>query len=178
MQNRKPRTYSGKSRCKKNRKQKKEDNLDCVFSYRCRIFDYEIYNTFLGKTFYGKIEDDDGFTSDYKNNTLNQYKVYWLNTDEYSLTFNKDGTIYYTSMSDMTVLAYPKSISEPKGTHYEYDGTYNSFSIEVSLSGEIFIKIGGLKYWVGVNDNNVPQSILSYGLKEITYSDCGKDCTK
>lgn len=128
----------------------------------------EIYNHFLGETFYGKIEDDDGFTSDYKNNTLNKYKVYWQNTDEYSLTFNKDGTIYYTSMSDMTVLAYPKSISEPKGTHCEYDGTYNSFSIEVSLSGEIFIKIGGLKYRVNVNDNNVPKSIESYGLKEIT----------
>ena len=128
----------------------------------------EIYNNFLGKTFDGELEDDDGFVYAYNHNSLNEYMTYWKTTDEYSLTFNKDGTVYYKSISDMTVLAYPKNISEPKGYHNEYDGTYNSFSVEVTLSGEVFIKIGGSKYRVNVNDNNVPKSIVGYGFERIT----------
>lgn len=128
----------------------------------------EIYNNFLGKTFDGKLEDDDGFVYAYNHNSLNEYMTYWKTTNEYSLTFNKDGTVYYKSIYDRTVLAYPKNISKPKGYHNEYDVTYNSFSVEVTLSGEVFIKIGLSKYRVKVNDNNVPKSIVGYGFERIT----------
>ena len=128
----------------------------------------EIYNNFLGKTFDGELEDDDGFVYAYNHNSLNEYMTYWKTTDEYSLTFNKDGTVYYKSISDMTVLAHPKSISKPEGYHNEYDGTYSSFSIEVTLSGDVYIKLGGSKYKVNVNSDNIPISIESYGFKSVT----------
>ena len=128
----------------------------------------EIYNNFLGKTFDGKFEDDDGFVYAYNHNSLNEYTTYWKTTNKYSLTFNEDGTVYYESTSDMTVLAYPKIISKPEGYHGEYDNTYSSFSIEVTLSGDVYIELDGSKYKVNVEDNNIPISIDSYGSDRIT----------
>lgn len=128
----------------------------------------EIYNNFLGKTFDGKFEDDDGFVYAYNHNSLNEYTTYWKTTHEYSLTFNEDGTVYYKFVSDMTALAYPKIISKPEGYHGENDNTYSSFSIEVTLSGDVYIELDGSKYKVKVEYNNIPTSIESYGLDRIT----------
>lgn len=127
----------------------------------------EVYNNFLGRTFSGKLEDDDGFVNAYLNDSLNDYKTYWKNTDEYSLKFNQDGTIYYKEVHDMTVLAYPKLIAEPEGYHNANDGTYSSFRIEVTLFGDVYIKIGGSRYKVRISDNNSPQTIEEYGYKNI-----------
>lgn len=121
-----------------------------------------IYQNFLGKTFDGEMEDDDGFAYAYMNNTLNEYMTYWSNTEERSLSFREDGSVYYTSLYDMTVLAYPSSISEPEGFHNEYDGTYSSFKVRVTLSGEVYVDIGGSSYLVTVNDSNVPTKIHNY----------------
>lgn len=121
-----------------------------------------IYQNFLGKTFDGEMEDDDGFAYAYMNNTLNEYMTYWSNTEEKSLTFKNDGSVYYTSMYDMTVLAYPSSISKPKGYHNEYDGTYSSFKVRVTLGGGVYVDIGGSSYRVTVNENNVPTKIHDY----------------
>ena len=121
-----------------------------------------IYQNFLGKTFDGEMEDDDGFAYAYMNNSLNEYMTYWKNTEERSLTFEKDGSVYYTSLYDMTVLAYPSSISEPEGFHNEYDGTYNSFKVRVTLGGEVYVDIGASSYRVTVNDNNIPTKIHDY----------------
>ena len=128
----------------------------------------EIYNNFLGETFNGELEDDDGFVYAYNHNALSEYKTYWKTTYGDSLTFNKDGTVYYKSTSDMTVLAYPKIISKPEGFHNEYDGTYPSFSIKVSLFGDIYVKLGGKKYKVNVSSYNFPKSIESYGSHGVT----------
>ena len=122
----------------------------------------EIYNNFLGQSFSGSIEDDDGFSRAYSNGNLNQYMTYWKTTEEKTLKFNEDGTVYYTSLWDMTVLAYPKSISKPDGSHNEYDGTYDSFSVSVSLDGTVYVKIGYHTCEVYVDSNNVPQSIYDY----------------
>ena len=122
----------------------------------------EIYNNFLGQSFSGSIEDDDGFSRAYSNGNLNQYMTYWKTTDKKTLKFNNDVTVYYTSLHDMTVLAYPKSISEPDGYHNEYDGTYDSFSVYVSLDGTVYVKIGYHTCEVSVDSNNVPQSIYDY----------------
>ena len=121
-----------------------------------------IYQNFLGQTFDGEMEDDDGFAYAYMNNYLNEYMTYWKNTEERSLTFEKDGSVYYTSLYDMTVLAYPSSISEPEGFHNEYDGTYNSFKVRVTLGGEVYVDIGASSYRVTVNDNNIPTKIHDY----------------
>lgn len=67
----------------------------------------------------------------------------------------------------MRAIAYPKVLSEPEGYHSECDSTYNSFSVEVTLSGEVFIKIGASEYRVNV-DNNVPKYIEGYGFERIT----------
>ena len=48
------------------------------------------------------------------------------------------------------------------------DDTYSSFSIEVTLSGDVYIKLGGSKYKVNVNSDNIPRSIESYGFKSVT----------
>lgn len=122
----------------------------------------EIYNNFLGQSFSGSIEDDDGFSRAYSNGNLNQYMTYWKTTDKQTLKFNNDGTVYYTSLYDRTVLAYPKSISEPDGYHNEYDGTYGSFSVSVSLDGTVYVKIGYHTCEVSVDSNNVPQLIYDY----------------
>ena len=90
------------------------------------------------------------------------YMTYWSNTEERSLSFKDDGTVYYTSLYDMTVLAYPSSISKPEGFHNEYDGTYKSFKVRVTLGGEVYVDIGGSSYRVTVNDNNVPTKIHDY----------------
>ena len=121
-----------------------------------------IYQNFLGKTFDGEMEDDDGFAYAYMNNTLNEYMTYWSNTEERSLTFKNDGSVYYTSLYDMAVLAYPSSISEPDGFHNEYDGTYSSFKVRVTLGGEVYVDIDASSYRVTVNDNNVPTKIHDY----------------
>lgn len=121
-----------------------------------------IYQNFLGKTFDGEMENDDGFAYAYMNNSLNEYMTYWSNTEERSLSFKDDGTVYYTSLYDMTVLAYPSSISKPEGFHNEYDGTYKSFKVRVTLGGEVYVDIGGSSYRVTVNDNNVPTKIHDY----------------
>lgn len=126
----------------------------------------EIYNNFLGQSFSGSIEDDDGFSRAYSNGKLNPYLTYWKTTKKRTLKFNNDGTVYYTSLYDMTVLAYPESSYAPDGYHSEYDGTYDSFSVSVSLDGTVYLKIGYQTYEVSVNSNNVPQSI--YGYHEMT----------
>lgn len=122
----------------------------------------EIYNNFLGQSFSGSIEDDDGFFSAYSNGNLNQYMTYYLTTEEETLRFNEDGTVYHTSLIDMTALAYPKSFPEPDGYHNEYDGTYDSFSVSVSSDGTVYVKIGYHTCEVYVDSNNVPQSIYDY----------------
>ncbi len=121
-----------------------------------------IYQNFLGKTFDGEMEDDDGFAYAYMNNSLNECMTYWKNTEERSLTFEEDGSVYYTSLYDMTVLAYPSSISKPEGFHNEYDGTYKSFKVRVTLGGEVYVDIGSSSYRVTVNENNVPTKIHDY----------------
>ena len=121
-----------------------------------------IYQNFLGQTFDGEMEDDDGFAYAYMNNSLNEYMTYWKNTEERSLTFEEDGSVYYTSLYDMTVLAYPSSISKPEGFHNEYDGTYKSFKVRVTLGGEVYVDIGSSSYRVTVNENNVPTKIHDY----------------
>lgn len=121
-----------------------------------------IYQNFLGKTFDGKMKDDDGFLSAYENNSLNKYMTYWLTTEEKSLTFKNDGGVYYTSLYDMTAVAYPSSISKPEGYHNEYDGTYNSFSVRVNWDGEVYVEIGATSYKVTVNNNNIPITIHDY----------------
>ncbi|MBE6037165.1 MAG: hypothetical protein E7223_06125 [Clostridiales bacterium] len=122
----------------------------------------EIYQNFLGQTFSGDEEDDNGFYDDYRRGDLNPYMVYYLNTEERTLTFNSDGTVYYTYSYDMDVLAYPKGSSKPKEMHNEYDGTYDSFKVSVSLNGTVYVKIGSNKYRVWVDSNNVPDTIYDY----------------
>lgn len=122
----------------------------------------EIYQNFLGQTFSGSEEDDNGFYSAYKNGTLNPYMTYYLNTEERTLTFHPNGTVSYTYSYDMDVLAYPKGNSKPKETHNEYDGTYDSFKVSVSLNGTVYVKIGSSKYQVRVDSNNVPGAIYDY----------------
>lgn len=122
----------------------------------------EVYANFLGKTFEGEFYDDDGFGAAYRNGTLNEYSIYWLDTDERKVTFNEDGSVYYYCCSDLSVLAYPKNISEPEGVHNEYDGTYSSFSVNVTFGGKVYVRLGGTSYEVRVDENNIPQKILNY----------------
>ena len=122
----------------------------------------EIYQNFLEKEFKGEEEDDNGFYYDYRSNSLNPYMTYWLDTEKRTLTFNKDGSIYYTYVSDKTVLAYPSSMSEPEGSHYENDGTYSSFDVRVALNGDVYLELGTESYQVSVNDDNVPTMIFGY----------------
>ena len=88
--------------------------------------------------------------------------TYWLDTEKRTLTFNKDGSIYYTYVSDKTVLAYPSSMSEPEGSHYENDGTYSSFDVRVALNGDVYLEFDTESYQVSVNDDNVPTMIFGY----------------
>ena len=122
----------------------------------------EIYNNFLGQSFSSSIEADDGFSRDFLNGNLSPFKIYWETTEERTLRFNENGTVYYTSLLDKTVLVYPKSISEPDRYHREDDDTYDFFSVSVSLDGTVYVKIGGYTCEVRVDSNNVPQSIYDY----------------
>lgn len=122
----------------------------------------EIYHNFLDLSFSGSIEDDDGFASGYLNGDLDQYQIYRLTTEERTLKFNSDGTIYCTYTYDNTVLAHPKIISKPKNYHSESDYTHDSFSVYVSLGGKVYVTIGGANYKVSINSDNVPQSIYDY----------------
>lgn len=74
----------------------------------------------------------------------------------------KSGKEFDRPQYKMTVLAYPSSISEPEGFHNEYDGTYNSFKVRVTLGGEVYVDIGASSYRVTVNDNNIPTKIHDY----------------
>ena len=122
----------------------------------------EIYNNFLGKSFSGSTKDDDGFAWAYLHGNLDQYRTYWETVEKKTLKFNDDGTVYFTSLTDMKVLAYPRVISEPRGIHNEYDGTLSSFSVSVTLNGTVYVKMGYHKCKVYVDSNNVPQAIYNY----------------
>lgn len=122
----------------------------------------EIYNNFLGQSFTGSTEDDSGFYDAYTSGALNPYMTYWRNTEENILEFNEDGTVYYKSITEMTALAYPRGTSEPEGMYNEYDGTYDSFSVSVSLGGTVYVKVGYHILEVSVDSGNVPQSIYDY----------------
>ncbi len=122
----------------------------------------EIYQNFLGKTFDGEMRDDDGYAYASNNNSINEHTVYWLTIEEKSLVFKDDGSVYYATVNDMTVIAYPSSISEPDGNHNEYGGTYSDFKIRVTFDGEIYLDLGTSSYEVVVDDNNVPIKILDY----------------
>lgn len=124
----------------------------------------EIYNNFVGKTFCGEIENDDGFLDAYYDNSLNQYQIYWNTLEESTLKFNEDGTVYYTYLIDKSVLAYPKGIgvSKPEDYHHEYDGTYDSFSVSVSLFGNVYLHLGKSKYKIFETPSNEPREIYDY----------------
>lgn len=123
----------------------------------------EIYNNFLGKSFSGSTEDDNGFYSGYSNGDLNPYMIYYLEKDERRLVFNENGSVYYKSSLSSTVLAYPKSYgSAPSGFYDSYDGTYDSFEVLVSFDGTVYVKFGSNKCEVRVDSNNVPQTIYDY----------------
>ena len=122
----------------------------------------EIYDNFLGLSFSGSTEDDDGFSEAYYKGQLSQYTTYWNTTEENTLTFNEDGSVDYLSTYDMTVLAYPKSIAKPDGYHNEYEGTYNSFSVSVSFNGTAYLKIGIDTYELLVDSDNIPKAIYDY----------------
>lgn len=125
----------------------------------------EIYQNFLGQDFSGKNENDYGFYSDYTSNSLNEYMTYWLDTDRATLDFNEDGSVYYTKESDMTALAWPSLISKPEGTHFEYDGTYDSFNVRVAMNGDVYLELGISSYLVEVYDDNVPTAISYDGIR-------------
>lgn len=115
----------------------------------------EIYQNCLGLTFTGKNEDDNGFASDYRRGTLDEYNVYYLDETECTLTFNEDGTVDWFKESDGTVLAFPEIIEKPDDYHYEDSGSYDSFSFSVSLNGKIFLLLGEESFVVAVDENNV-----------------------
>ena len=78
----------------KHRTFENSENTACLISANNKRADI-IYQNFLGQTFDGEMEDDDGFAYAYMNNSLNEYMTYWKNTEERSLTFEKDGSVYY-----------------------------------------------------------------------------------
>ena len=123
----------------------------------------EIYNNFLGLSFSGTDEDDNGFYSGYSRGDLDSYKVYYLEKTKERLVFNEDGTVYYESSISNTVLAYPKFYSiAPSGYNDSYDGTYDSFEVLVSFDGTVYVKFGSNKCRISVDSNNVPQAIYDY----------------
>lgn len=123
----------------------------------------EIYNNFLGKSFSGTDEDDNGFYNDYIRGNLNSYKTYYLDKTQKRLVFNEDGTVYYENSLSSTVLSYPKSYgSAPSGFYDSYDGTYDSFKVLVSFDGTAYVKFGSNKCRISVDSNNVPQTIYDY----------------
>ena len=129
-----------------------------------------IYQNFLGKTFEGELEDDNGFYDDYRNHSFNEYMIYWLDKEERSLSFDYDGNINYTTCSERKALAYPKGISKPEGYNIEHDGTYNSFRVRVTLTGKIYLDIGSSSCLVTVNDENVPVAINDYDGMTLTIN--------
>ncbi len=122
----------------------------------------EIQWNFQGMTFEGSSEDDDGFSSDYYSKSLNPYSIYWLTTEEVTLSFQLDGSVEYLVVSDMTALAWPSATSEPEGYHSSYDGNYDSFDVQVTLSGDVYLILGGKKYMIGVDSENEPYAIYGY----------------
>lgn len=121
-----------------------------------------IYQNFLGESFVGEFKDDHGFAQAALNDSLNNYRTYWLETEKRTVAFRNDGSVYYTAKTDMTALAYPSSISKPDGYHNEYDGTFSSFDVRVELNGDVYVEIGASSYLVTVDENNVPKKIHDY----------------
>ena len=85
----------------------------------------EIHDAFLGLTFRGTEEDDDGFSRDRKKGELDEYTTYWVTTTNCLLAFKEDGTVDYTQKVNKVVLAYPRFIEKPKDYEYEDKGTYS-----------------------------------------------------
>lgn len=103
----------------------------------------EIHERFLGQSFRGTAEDDEGFARDARNGNLNGYTTYWKKTTKCALSFNEDGTVDYTYKYHQTPLAYPALLGKPEDSGYEHDGTYPSFEVKVELDGDIILLIGG-----------------------------------
>lgn len=114
----------------------------------------EIYDNFLGKSFSDVITDDDNFYNDYLGNNLNNYKTYWETKESFKLSFHNDGSVSYYKTWSMTALAWPSILgSQPEGSNLNYDGDYDSFSVKVSLSGQVYLVLGSSKYKVYVDEN-------------------------
>ena len=122
-----------------------------------------IYQNFLGATFEGSYEDLGDFISDYTNNTMSPYSIYWEDSEEASLVFSEDGTVYESSYYEKKPLAWPKSVPEPDGYSNSSDFTYQSFSVRVSFSGDVYLTLGhSSEYRVRTDENDVPQRIYEY----------------
>lgn len=121
-----------------------------------------IYDQFLGRTFTGETEEDDGFIRDYNSGNLNPYTTYYETTEGRTLTFQQDGTVTFLSTMDMVVLAHPKVISKPDDYHSAHDGTYSSFSVTAGLLTGVQLTVGSTTCSVRLNQDGVPIAILDY----------------
>lgn len=134
----------------------------------CRAQAQEIANNLPGRTFRYEFTDDDDFEAHYAEKKLVKGTVYWLTEEIRELEFREDGTVYYFIRSAKTVQAYPVEMEEPTGYETEYDGTYSTYSVAVTMNGEIYLALGEGRYPIAVDENNVPTAIYNYYTEPLT----------
>ncbi len=127
----------------------------------------EIYDNMLGRTFERELTDDDGFFSEYKNNSSGSPSkmVYLWCEEKETYKFNNDGTVEWDYYENQSLLAYDKYYESAidaddwkKNNHY--DSTYEYFSIHVSLFGKVYLQFeNGGRMELDVDSDNKPTGI-------------------
>ena len=118
----------------------------------------EIKDNFIGQNFI--------YSNKTQSPASGPYTTKWLFEDKKIISFKEDGSVYFSSSYDQTVLSYPKGEAKPKEEHSDYDTTYDSFDVRVTLFGTVYLDLGNSTYVVKMGDNNTPKS-LKNNLNEV-----------
>ena len=127
-----------------------------------------IAENFAGKTFQYLYLSDDNFVEQYSEGTMVEGTTYYRTVEDRKLTFRRDGSVYYLTRSVKEVLAYPAEEEEPQSYHTEYDGSYATYSVAVTMKGETFLILGEGRYPIEVDENDVPTAIYGYYSEPLT----------
>lgn len=120
----------------------------------------EIKINLLGMTFNGEKEDDGGFYSDYINGSMD-VKYYTLTTISQTVKFNQGGTVKIVEKYSRVYLTEIAGFTTPSDVYNDYNNEYDSFIVEVSISGNITVRFGGSEYIVVVDENNKPRKMIN-----------------
>ena len=103
----------------------------------------EIYKDLLGRTFHNLIIDNDSYKTRHE---------CWI-------TFNGDGTVKMRYKYDREGrLTYPK-VEE---RHHDYEEAYNSFSVDVDFSGEVYVLIENRRCRIFLDKEGKPNTIYDF----------------